>query len=173
MEEFYFPGDVRVKGSIRAGSMDVPAATIDDADVKAGANVAASKLEHQHVLTHKQAAGAAVVSVTENLYVVRGITGLLVGVDAMVDTAPTGADRTITIDVQKGNQATAFATLLSSTIVINNTHVARQVIAAGLVASPTLADGDTIRVVVTVAGAAGAQGQGLNVSISVREKADP
>jgi hypothetical protein len=172
-QETYIPGDLRVAGNVRAASMDIPPSSIEDGDVRAGANIAASKLEHQHALAHKQAAGAAVVNATENLRIVRGQTGLLISVDAMVDTAPTGADRTITIDVLKGNVGSGFATLLASPLVINNTHTARQVVSASLVGSPTLAAGDTVRVTVTVAGAAGAQGQGLNVSVNLREKADP
>lgn len=172
-EDGLLPGNWRVTGTLRPAAIDIPANSVDDVDIKSGANVAATKLEHQYDLKYTQDAGAAVVSATRNLHIVRGATGSVISVEAMVDTAPTGADRTITIDVQKGNQSTAFATLLAATLVINNTTAAREVKTASLVASPTLADGDTVRVVVTVAGAAGAQGQGLNVTIMVREKADP
>ena len=165
-------GDMRITGQLIVGSITLPNSCITDINVASNAAIGATKLEHQYPLHHVQATGTAVVSRSENLHVVRGTTGLLIGVEAMVDTAPTGADRTISINVLKGSQSTGFATLLTTPLVINNTHVARQVLAASLAAVLTLADGDTIRVEVTVAGAAGAQGQGLNVTVFVRELAN-
>lgn len=175
MEPTRLPGDLIVPGVIYCEGITLPTSIVGDDQVAATANIAASKLQQQIPIDYRQKTGTAVVTETTDLTVVRGATGSVVSVDADVTTAPTGADRTITIDVQKGNQSTGFATVLNATIVINNTHVARQVLSGSIIigAGSTLADGDTIRVIVTVAGAAGAQGQGLTVTITNRVKADP
>jgi hypothetical protein len=173
----YVDGDLRVKGTVTAAGLNLQNATITDAMIQAAANLAASKLEHQHAITYRQKTGADVVTETVDLHIARGNTGSVIGVDVVATTAPVGTgtpatDKKFTVNVLKGNQSTGFATVLTAVVTIDSTVANRQVVAASLVASPALAAGDTIRVVVTASGSTGSQGQGLVVNVNVREKAD-
>ena len=173
--ETTFPGNVRTPGrGIFGAGVDIADGQVTNAKVGASPTVPidAEKLEHQPPIHVVQESGTAVVSKTYNVHIARG-AGEAIGMSAMVDVAPTGADRTIIIDVKKGNQATGFATLLTTTITINNATVAREVKDAVLVGLPIYAADDTLQITVTVAGAAGAQGQGLNVTLWTREKPEP
>lgn len=144
---------------------------LTDSDVAAGAGIAASKLVHEHALNYAQAPGAAIVAATVDLHIVRGATGKTVSMDAVVTGAiATGGDRTVTIDLQRSTAGGAFATVLSSTIVLNNASVLRVAQPAVVNASlSALIVGDILRATVAVAGVAGAQGQGLEVSIRLTE----
>lgn len=166
-----FQGDILVKGSVIATSLPVPSGTITNSMVAGSADIDATKLEHQHSLTYSQVTGTAVVSETKDVMIVRGATGTLVQMEACITGAiATGADRTVTVDLHKSTGAGAFATVLSSTIVFSNTDALRTLEQAAF-SSTALVDGDILRVVVTVAGAAGAQAQGLVVTLTVREDA--
>jgi hypothetical protein len=166
------PGNLRVGGQLVPVSIVLPSSSVTDTAVQAAAGIQASKLQQQYAITYRQKTGADITSATEDVYVVRGVSGTVIGVDVVTATAPTGGDKAFTVDVLKGNQSTSFATLLNSVVTINNTKVNRQVVGASLVASPTLADNDTIRVVVATSGSTGSQGQGLVVTISTREDPD-
>jgi hypothetical protein len=172
MGQDYVDGDQRVKGQLNCGTLAMQTASINDAMVTANAAVDAAKLKHQHAVKYSQDAGADVVTKTQDVHIVRGATGKAIGVNVAASTAPTGGDKKFTVDVQKGNQATGFATILTAVVTIDNTVANRQVVSGGLVASPTLAVGDTLRVIVTASGTTGSQGQGLNVTVTTREDAD-
>jgi hypothetical protein len=82
----------------------------------------------------------------------------------ITEAIATGADRTVTIDVQRSTGGGAFSSILGSTIVFNNVStLLLDTIAT--ISLQTLAAGDVLMVSVAVAGAAGAQAQGLAVSI--------
>jgi hypothetical protein len=164
-------GDLVVQGTLSAQAMNLPANAVADAAVKAAAGIAATKLEHQHALRYSQPAGTAVVSETAGLFICRGATGTIVQLDAAILGAiATDASRTVTVDLQKGNAGTAFATVLSAPLSFGSTDVLRTVKTAAPIVT-TLAAGDQLRVVVTVAGGVGAQAQGLVVTATVREAA--
>jgi hypothetical protein len=164
--------DLLVAGALIARALAVQTPTITNAMIHPAADVDATKLEHQHSLVYAQSNGAAVVAEAgRQLFVCRGTTGTVVAVKASVTGAvATGADRTVTIDVQKSTGAGAFATILSSTIVLNDGSTLRAVV-DGTLASTALVAGDILLVTVAVAGAAGAQAQGLVVEVVVREDA--
>jgi hypothetical protein len=167
-----FPGDVRIGGQLVPVDLVIPAGKVTDASVQTAAGIQASKLQQQRTITYRQKTGADVATATEDVHTVRGTTGTAIGVDIVCTTAPTGGNKLFTVDVQKGNQATGFATILTGVVTIDNTKANRQVVEASLVASPTLADDDTLRVVIAASGSTGSQGQGLLVSITTREDAD-
>lgn len=171
-------GDVDIRGNLTVGGTLVPklfkppAGSITDAAVEAAAGIQATKLQHQHVFTHRQKTGADVATQTEDLFTVRA-AGSVVGVDVVATTAPTGGNKQFTVDVQKGNQSTGFATILTAVVTYDSTKANRQVVEASLIADPSYADGDTIRIVVTASGSTGSQGQGLAVTLHAREAANP
>jgi hypothetical protein len=149
-----------------------PSNQLGDDAITTGANVRASKLEHQYRVRYSQRPGADVVTQTEDVHVVGGLTGTLEGVDVAPITAPTGGDKKFTVDIQKGNQSTGFTTMLTAVVTIDNTIVNRQVVAGSIVGGNTLADGDILRVIVTASGSTGSQAQAVVVVLKIREKAD-
>lgn len=162
-------GDIVSTGAIVGRSLTLQTACITDAMIQSGANVQASKLEGEYHLDHYQTTGTAIVAATQDLKIVRGATGTLLSIEAAITGAiATGADRTVTVDLHKSTAAGAFASVLSATIGFTNASTLRTAV-AGTISSTSLVDGDILRVVVTVAGAAGNQAQGLVVSVHMRE----
>lgn len=163
--------DLHVNGHLTARTMDIPAGSITNDDVSASAAIAATKLEHQHVLNYAQANGTAVVADTRGLFICRGASGLLVQLDALITGAiATGGDRTVTVDLKKGSAGSAYATVLNTPLQFNNGHALRTVVQA-VITTTALAAGESLIVEVTVAGAAGNQAQGLLVTLTLRESA--
>ena len=129
--------------------------------------VPASKVIHQFAVHYAQAGGSDVVVATFPIHTCYK-DGTLVAVEVTPLVAPTGGDKAFTVDVQKGNQAGAFATVLSSVVTINNTKADRQVV-AGSLSTTALADGDTLEVVIAVSGTTGSQGQGALITVTIQE----
>ncbi len=152
------------------GTMVVP-----DGIVSSSAKVASNILTADRMLSNRRSCSAelfgpavAVTALTQWLHIVRGGTGALVGFEAAIALGPTGADRTITVDLHKSTGGAAFATVLSATIGFVDASVER-VATAATFASTALTDGDILEVVVTVAGAAGNQATGLTVTLTFDE----
>lgn len=163
--------DLHVNGNFSCKSFDPPDGTVTDAHISASAGISATKLEHQFDLDYSQVPGTAVVAETRDVRLVHGAEGTVVSFRAAITGAiATGADRTVTVDLQKGSAGSAFATILTATMSFNNTDALRTAKSAAI-QTTSLAAGDILRVVVTVAGAAGNQAQGLIVSVTVREDA--
>jgi hypothetical protein len=166
------PGNLRVGGQLVPVTIVLPANSVTDASVQTAAGIQASKVQQQYVITYRQKTGTDVASATEDTYIVHGATGTVIGVDVVCTTAPTGGLKQFTVDVQKGNQSTGFTTLLTAVVTYDQSKANKQVVAGTLIASPTLANDDTIRVVITASGATGSQGQGLVVVVTIREDPD-
>jgi len=160
----HFMDDIVFKGGVT-----LPSGVIGNTDIESGAEIDASKLDHQYMLTHTQADGSDVVAQTDIVHIAKA-AGELVAVEAVVDQVPTG-DYTVTIDVQKSTGGGSFATLMSATVVIDSDNTDRTLEAGSIAGTTTYADGDLIAIVVTVAGSSGTQAQGLCVTACVREAA--
>lgn len=167
-----FNGDLHVNGTLSSKNANPPANSVGNSAVKTGDPIAAGKLEHQWGNTVElYAEGAEIVALASRLiHIVRGVSGEIVSVEAIITTQATGADRTVTVDLQKSNAGGAFATILSSTVGITNATVIRTPV-AGTITTPDTVDGDILRLVVTVAGSASAQAEGLAVTVQLREDA--
>lgn len=131
------------------------------------AGLSALQAVHQFPVHYSQAGGANVASESRPVHICKE-AATVAAIEVATVTAPTGGDKQFTVDVQKGNQASTFATILSSVVTIDSSKSDRQVVVATL-ASSALADGDTLRVVVTASGSTGSQAQGLIVTITLRE----
>ena len=92
-----FDNDVFVAGTLRCTELEIPASTITNTDVAAGAEIAATKLEHQHQINYP--IDGAVSAVTVPIYTVRGATGTIVAFECAALTAATGA-ATLTLDLK-------------------------------------------------------------------------
>lgn len=161
-------GDHHFVGSVAfLSSVNLPDATVDDDAIESGANIAYSKTQTLFPLRHTQT--GTVVAASEIVHVAHG-DGALLSVEAVVSTVATGADRTVTVDVQKSTAGGAFATLLTTTIVLDDDSVVRVPEAGVVSGTPTFIDGDILSIIVTVAGSAGAQAAGLCVTAMVYEK---
>lgn len=164
-------GDVSIQGSLTSRSFNPPAGCIDNDAIEAGAGIESSKLEHRHVIRYDQITGTAVTAETRGVHIVRGATGTLISMEAaIVGAIATGGDRTVTVDLRKSTGGAAFATVCSSTIGFTSADTIR-VPEAAVFSSTSLVDGDILQIVVTVAGAAGNQAQGLVVTLNLDEDA--
>jgi hypothetical protein len=162
--------DLHINGSLSAKTFTPPAGCIDNAAIKAAADIDYTKLEHMWSLEYDQPGGTAMGADTRYLHTVRGATAVVLTLEAFVDTVATGADRTVTLDLKKSTGGGAFASILAATLVFNNTDTARTHKTA-TISAPTLVDGDKLQLTVAVAGSAGNQAQGLGVTITIKEKA--
>ena len=149
----------------------LPAAVVADLNVSATAAIDADKLQHRHALNYAQADGADVVSATQLLHVARA-AGTLKSVEVRVTTAPTGGDKQFTVDVQQDSDGGgSWTTQLTGVITMSSADSDDTLEAGTLIGSPTLADGDALRVVVTASGTTGSQGQGVVVTVNLDEAA--
>ena len=164
--------DVFVDGNLRAKTLSIPEGTVDDDAVKADAGVAATKLQHQHVLTYRQPNGSDVTAAIVPIFTVRGVSATVVEVEVVAPDAPDGGDKKFTVDLKKASQASPTpASVLQSVIDYDSTKANYEVV-QGTIQTSALADGDTLLVDVAVSGTTGNQAQGLVVTITVREDAE-
>lgn len=160
--------NVYVNGSLSAASVNLPAASVRNVNIEGNAGIDASKVVHQFPATYRQDEGADVASKTAPVHIAAAAATVL-GVKVLCVTAPTGGDKQFTVDVKKGNQSGAYATILTGVVTINSTKANREVTSGVLSGTPTLAAGDSLQVVVTASGSTGSQGQGLLVEVILRE----
>ena len=161
-------GDMHVNGGLSATSITYPDGTITNTAVAANAGIAATKVTAHKTLYHSQEAGTDVTSMSKPIHTVYGATATLIAVDVVPIQEPTGGDKQYTVDLQKGNAATSFATVLSSVITVNSSSNDRT-IQAGTLSSTSLVDGDSLQVVITASGSTGSQGQGVLVTVTIHE----
>lgn len=171
-ETTVFKGNVHVAGQLSSETQSYPAGSVTNAAIAAGATgsyIAYTKVQHQqNIGTELYGPLVTVAALTKWLHIMRGASATIIGFEAAIAVVATGADRTITVDLQKSTGAGAFATILSATIGFTNASAVRTPVAGTLSAS-SLVDGDILQVVVTVAGSAGAQATGLTCALTLAE----
>jgi hypothetical protein len=161
--------DATIRNLVVTGTLALPAGSLTNSHIAAGADIATSKLVHRHVLNYHQASGAAMADATVPLFIGRYTTGLLVAVEAAILVAAVG-DSTVTIDLQKSTGGGAFATVLTATIDIDSTTVVRTVL-AGTLDSTSFTAGDIYQLVIDATAGTGTLPQGLNVTVTIDETA--
>lgn len=162
-DDYTFSGRVRFRQAPTFPNDAIPNSAIDGP-------LDATKLEGEHNLTLSQAGD--IVASTDYLRAIYGATATLVAMEAAITEAiATGPDRTVTVDLLKSTVGGAFASILAAPIVFNNTSTLRALV-TGAFSSTSLVDGDILKLTVAVAGAAGAQAQGLICSVTIREDAE-
>lgn len=157
--------DLHVNGTLSCKTFQPPQGSITNGHIIGAAGIEATKVVHQFPLKVEQS--GTVVNLTTLLHILRA-SGSVESIEAVVTTPATGSDRTVTIDLQKSTAAAAFATILNTPISLTNSTVARTVV-SGAISNSVLIDNDILQLVVTVAGALGAQAAGLLVTIVLRE----
>lgn len=167
------PGNLHVAGQLSSQTQSYPAGSITDAAIAAGATgayITRTKVHHQqNIGVELYGPTTTVAALTKWLHIVRGAAATIVAFEAAIAVVATGADRTITVDLQKSTGGGAFATVLSATCGFTNGSTVR-VPVAGTISSASLVDGDILQTVVTVAGAAGAQATGLTIGLTLAEE---
>jgi hypothetical protein len=156
------------------GGFTPPDGSITKAKIPAAAGIEASKLEHQHALHYSQADGGDIVDAIVPIHVARAV-GTILAVEATCLDAPSGGGgdpKHFHVDLKKSTVGIPVpATVLTAPIdYVNGTPDAT--VLAGAIASAVLADGDILVVDVDAVGADGVQGQGLVVTVTIRENAD-
>jgi hypothetical protein len=163
--------DLYINGNLSAKSMSIPASGVGDAQVAAGANLSASKLQHRDRFVFGQSGAAAsatapirVAVATTPLSSTDTPTARVVSVRAGSITPCTG-NATITVDVQKGG-----ASMLTGVITLDASNSAR-VAEEGVLADGDLETGDWVDLVVVATVGTGALGTGLLVEVEIDETA--
>lgn len=157
--------DMHVRGTFSCERLVAPAGSISNDAIGAAAGVADSKLQHRHVLVHSQ---IEIAAATQNLLAMR-FDGEVLAIEAAITDAIV-ADRTITIDLQKSTGGGAFASILSTELVLDDASVLRELV-AGVIQDADLLAGDILRLTVVVAFGLVVSGAGLLVTVTVRENA--
>ncbi len=149
----------------------VPSGFVTRGMIKTAAGIEASKfVRHQSMDVELFGPATTVTALTKDVHIVRGANGTLVGLQATINgTIATGADRTVTVDLQKSTGAGAFATVCSSTIGFTNASALRTA-GSAVFSSTALVAGDMLRIIVTVAGSASAQALGLFATLTYEEE---
>ena len=154
------------------GSFGIPSGVILASHVADSAGMEATKLEHQHVIGYSQEDGSDVVDAIVPVYTCRGVTATIIEVEVACLDAPSGGDKKFTVDLKKANQGSPTpATVLSAVIdYVNGTNDCEVLV--GTISSADLAVGDVLTVEVVASGSTGTQGQGIIITVTVREDAE-
>lgn len=155
-------GALRVRGSLVADSISLPANTVGDAEVGTASPITADKLIHQYGPVFDQPNTTA-TSETRVIHVARG-PGTIVAFRAGTIAACSGA-ATITVDLKKNG-----TTVLSSVITLDNANTARVVEAGTISGTQTVGDGDVLEVVTVATAGGGTLGTGLFAQAIIREE---
>lgn len=157
-------GDVIINGRLVPTSLTVPADSVSNAAIPNGAGISTDKVEAR-VYSHWSQPNTSATAETRTLFVARRagtVTSFVVG--SIV--AATG-DSTVTVDLRKNG-----TTVLTASVVLDNTNTARVVEVATLNgASTAFVAGDWLEVVVTISAGTGTLPTGLFCQFEARQNA--
>lgn len=167
-----FANDVVFNGAASfSQSPSFPSGAITNSQVSASAAIGAEKVVHEHAQGYELfAEGASITTIASKLlHATRGASGAVVGIDAFITTAPTSANCTVTIDLQKSSAATTtFTTILSAPLVLGSTSITHTRYSPTVSAS-TKTTGDLFRATITTAGTTAGAGKGLHLTFFFTE----
>jgi hypothetical protein len=153
------------RGTVIFSNAELNDGAIDDKHVSAAADIAASKLEHQHRATYSQESDTTSAAEDHVIHVVVGATGTLKKFSAGGVTACTG-NATITVDLHNGG-----ASILTAAIALDSGDAAYAVVDATIATAAVVVD-DVLEVVVTVDAGTGALGKGVFAALDLWEDVD-
>ena len=159
---FRIEEDGQFRGTVNFLDAQLQAGAVDNARVKAGAGIDASKHEHQHRVIVAQESATAAADDTRVAHVVHGTTGKLLEIKAGC-IVPCVGDDTITFDLLKNG-----ASVLTAKITIDNADAARALV-AGVIDTATLAKGDVLEIEVDAIHATGTLGKGPFAYVDLEE----
>jgi hypothetical protein len=166
--------DQIMQGTVTFGSApSFPAGAITGASIASNAAIDYTKVVGERCTEYEAFAdGVSIISVpSRTVHVTRGTSGTQIGLDAFHIVAPTSANCTTTIDLQKTVAASSsWATVLSTPITLTTTSVVYTRYGATFASTGTpMTVGDCFRLVITQAGTTAGAGKGLHISYSYSE----
>lgn len=162
MADTFSESDWDIRGTVTADQVKSRGATLTSAmwSASTGDRLAAAKAVHSRSIQFTTIAGAAVATATWPLAALYGAT-TLISMKAWLKVAATGGD-TVTIDLQRSASAGAFATVLSSALVLSAADPVALTLKSATISDTTLEANDLLQLVITVSGTSA---QGLCVEI--------
>ncbi len=145
-------------------TLAIPSLTIVDAMVNGAADIAASKLEHQHQISYAQESATDVADEARVLHAVYGTTGSVLAFECGVVVAAAGA-ATVDVDLLKNG-----VSILTAAIEINNATVIYTP-KAGTIDTAAVVDGDVLEVSIDETIGGGTRPKGVWCSLILTEKA--
>jgi len=135
---------------------------VGDDEVKVGAGIAATKLEHQHRAVYEQESDTTAAAETRVVHVVRGTSGTLKAINAGCVTACVG-NATVTVDLLVNG-----ASVLTATFDLTSAESAYELV-AGTIDTDTLEAGDVVEIDIAVAAGTGTLGKGVFAYVDIHE----
>jgi hypothetical protein len=165
-------GSIVLQGDMNAATLTARGGKHGEDKFDANGRRKADSVVHEQILRYEQPSGTSVVAesrVIGSLFA----DAMAVELAIVCENRPDGSGgdpRKFTVDVHKGNQSTAFASILpGGTPITVDVDVPDRQVQFVVPTTTTGARGDQIKVTVAVSGTTGTQGQGLQVSIKYRE----
>lgn len=162
-------GDHEFQGTVSfVGEMNVPAGTVDNASVSGTTFLAHTKLTHRVTVHHTQKTTASVVAYSEIGHVCHR-PSRIISVRGLLETLP--ATHRHMVDVLKSSTGGAYATALSTPLILSSTSAARvsQAATLGSTSAVYIAQGGSVKITITTSGTTGTDGKGLGVCVHLAE----
>jgi hypothetical protein len=156
--------DIYVAGTLAARTLVPSSGCVTNDSIEALAGIDFTKVVQKFPVRYSQKHGTAIVDEAHTIHIAAA-AGIIVAIDVSCTVAPTTTD-TIEVDIQKGNTAGVFSTILGSVVTLDNTSVERTVYPA-TISDDVYADDDSFAVVVD---ATGTSAQGLIVTVWFAEQ---
>lgn len=156
-------GDHYFNGNLAAKTMTIPASSVTNSMVAAGAAIDPSKVKQRRYPSYSQVHGSAAATVRIPFYRCKGATAMINALRALVVVIPVGA-ATVSIQLKKNG-----SNILSSALVIDSANVAHTMEAAAGFTSAALVQGDVLELDITATAGGGTLPQGLYVEADVDE----
>ncbi len=157
-------GNFHVAGLLSMTSLSIPPLTLIDTGVNGAADIAASKLEHQHRILYAQESATDASDEARVLHAVYGTTGTVLEFECGVVVAAAGA-ATVDVDLLKNG-----VSILTAAIEINAATVIYTP-KTGTIDTAALVDGDVLEVSIDETIGGGTRPKGVWASLTLTEKA--
>lgn len=165
-------GSIVLQGDMNAATLTARGGKHGEDKFDANGRRKADSVVHEQILRYEQVSGTAVVA-ESRVFGSLFADATAVEISIVCETKPDGSGgdpRKFTVDVLKGNQTTAFASILAGgTPVTVDASIANRQVQFVVPTTTAGARGDQIKITVGVSGTTGAQGQGLQVGVKYRE----
>jgi hypothetical protein len=161
-----YEGDLIVTGNLMAGTMDLPANSVGDDQVRATQPITCAKLNHQYQPLYSQPRASTVVTGREVIHVANAV-GEIISVQALLtDLALVGA-ATIVVKVYKNG-----VDITGTPATLTNADALYTGVQDATLSSVDYVAGDVFEVDVVATAGGGTVGKGLVVRIVFREAAE-
>jgi hypothetical protein len=147
MAQTILASDLFVTGNVSANSISLPSGSVDDSAVSASTKINYQKLQHQSSFCFNVPPATTIVASTQLIHLCLCNTSLI-AVQVMTTVPPTASD-TVVVNVLRGNTTTAYTTVLTAPITLDNSTVAKTPY-SGTITSPTALSGDSYEIVITI-----------------------